>query len=99
MRPQRVAVILVGAILGACISVRNTPEQDLVWSAYNQCRAEGRIPNNVQLVRVEPNGRASYSTYSSGYGAQELERCITAKFLASSPTAPPTPTNASALSP
>ena len=57
MRPQRVAVILVGAILGACISVRNTPEQDLVWSAYNQCRAEGRIPNNVQFVRVEPKRR------------------------------------------
>jgi|SRR5215831_2369125 len=65
----RAIAVLVGVILiGACTTLRNTPQQDLVWSAYNQCKAEGRIPTNVQFVRVEPDGRASYSTYSSAYG-------------------------------
>jgi len=91
--------ILVGAIfIGACTTLRNTPQQDLVWSAYNQCKAEGRIPTNVQFVRVEPDGRAQYSTYSSAYGAQQLERCITEK-TSSSSTAITTPTNAPILSP
>ena len=99
MKRLRVTVILVGAILGACATVQNTREQDLVWSAYNQCKAEGRIPNNVQLVRVESDGRASYSAYSSGYGAQEIERCVAEKFSSSSAAAPPTPTYAPVLSP
>jgi hypothetical protein len=60
-----------------------------VWSAYNQCKAEGRIPSNIQLVRVEPDGPAWYSAYSSAYGAQELERCITEKISSSSTSAPP----------
>jgi len=99
MKRPRVSVILVGAVLGACATVQNTAEQDLVWSAYRQCKAEGRIPNNVQLVRVDPDGRASYSAYSSGYGSQELERCIAEKFAISSSAALPTPTSTPVLSP
>ena len=86
-------------MLGACATVQNTPQQDLVWSAYNQCKAEGRIPNNVQLVRVEPDGRAWYSAYSSGYGTQELERCVTEKLSSTSAAALPAPTSATVLSP
>ena len=99
MKRLRVSVILVGAVLGACATVQNTAEQDLVWSAYRQCKAEGRIPTNVQLVRVDPDGRASYTAYSSGYGSQELERCIAEKFAISSSAALPTPTSAPVLSP
>ena len=95
----RAIAVLVGVILiGACTTLRNTPQQDLVWSAYNQCKAEGRIPTNVQFVRVEPDGRASYSTYSSAYGSQQLERCISEK-ISSSSTGVTTPTNAPILSP
>jgi len=67
--------------VGACTStVTNTPRQDLVWSAYTQCKAEGRIATNIQLTRVEPDGaRLWYSAYRSAYGAQELERCINEK--------------------
>jgi len=74
--------ILVGAVLmSACTwTVANTPQQDLLWSAYKQCTAEGRIPSNIQLTRVEPDGgRVWYSAYRSAYGAQELERCINEK--------------------
>ena len=54
---RHAVAILAGAMLGACATVQNTPQQDLVWSAYNQCKAEGRVPANIQLERVEPNGR------------------------------------------
>jgi len=95
----RAIAILVGVILiGACTTLRNTPQQDLVWSAYNQCKAEGRIPTNVQFVRVDPDGRATYSTYSSAYGSQALERCIAEK-TSSSSTGVTTPTNAPILAP
>ena len=67
--------------MGACAStVTNTPRQDLVWSAYTQCKAEGRIATHIQLTRVEPDGsRVWYSAYRSAYGAQELERCFNEK--------------------
>ncbi len=73
--------IFAGAIvLGACTSTdKNTPRQDLVWSAYNQCKAEGRITSGLQLTRVEPDGRVWYSANRSIFGAQELERCINEK--------------------
>ena len=40
--------------------MRNTPAQDAMWAAYDECRAEGRVPPNVQLLRVDPDGRAYY---------------------------------------
>jgi hypothetical protein len=95
---QRAIVILVALLLGACASLQNTPQQDLVWSAYNGCKAEGRIPSNIQLIRVEPDGRAWFSTYSSAYGAQQLERCITDKTSSGSAGVPP-PAATSLLSP
>src|SRR5262245_32890637 len=99
MSSPRAIAILVGVIfIGACTTLRNTPQQDLVWSAYNQCKAEGRIPTNVQFVRVEPDGRAWSATYSSAYGAQELERCITEKTSSGSAGITP-PVNAAILSP
>jgi len=73
------AVLLGVLLLGACTTVRNTPQQDLVWSAYKQCKVEGRIPSNIQLDRVEPDGRAWYSANRTAYGAQGLERCINEK--------------------
>ena len=89
MSLRHAVAILAGAMLGACATVQNTPQQDLVWSAYNQCKAEGRVPANIQLERVEPNGRPRFSAYSSAYGAQELERCLNEKISTISQTAPP----------
>jgi hypothetical protein len=95
---RRAIAIPVALLLGACAVLQNTPQQDIVWAAYNGCKAEGRIPSNIQLIRVEPDGRAWYSTYSSAYGAQELERCIADKTSSGSAGVPP-PTAASLLSP
>ena len=74
MGSGQTAALLMGAaiLVGACTStVENTPRQDLVWSAYNQCRAENRISASIQMTRVEPDGRAWYSAYRSAYGSQE----------------------------
>jgi len=82
MSSRHTIAILAGVaiLVGACAStIQNTPRQDLVWSAYNQCRAENRVSASIQLTRVEPDGRAWYSAYRSAYGAQELERCINEK--------------------
>ena len=65
-----------------------------MWVAYHQCRFDGEVPPNVQLIRVEPNGHGWYQTYSSSYGGAIFERCITEKVGAKASTqvepAPPT---------
>jgi len=83
------AVLLCAFLLGACTTAKNTPQQDLVWSAYNRCKAEGRVPSNIQLDRVEPDGRAWYSAYRSTYGTQELEGCMKEKISTSKTAIPP----------
>ncbi len=77
--------VLIGLAIVGCASVQNTPAQDAVWAAYNQCRAEGRVPANVQLMRVDPDGRAYYQTYTSSYGGADFERCLTEKMNRPSP--------------
>ena len=71
---RAIAVLLGAFLLGACATAKNTPQQDLVLSTYNQCKAEGRVPSNIQLDRVEPDGRAWYSAYKSSRhaGARSL---------------------------
>jgi hypothetical protein len=86
---RAIAVLLCAFLLGACTTAKNTPQQDLVWSAYNRCKAEGRVPSNIQLDRVEPDGRAWYSAYRSTYGTQELEGCMKEKISTSKTAIPP----------
>ena len=87
-------LVLVGLSIIGCSSAQNTRGQDALWVAYYQCRSEGRVPTNVQLIRVEPDGHGWYQTYSSSYGGADFERCITEKVGANAATrmepAPPT---------
>jgi hypothetical protein len=76
---RRCLFALVAVALTGCATMRNTPAQDAMWAAYDQCRAEGRVPPNVQLLRVDPDGRAYYQTYTSSYGGADFERCINEK--------------------
>jgi hypothetical protein len=91
---KRSLFVLVGLIIVGCSSAQTTPGQDAMWVAYHQCRSEGRVPPNVQLIRVEPNGHGWYQTYSSSYGGAIFERCITEKVgaKASSQVDPAPPT-------
>ena len=84
-----IAVLLGALLLGACTTGQNTPQQDLVWSTYNQCKVEGRVPSSIQLDRVEPDGRAWYSANRTSYGTQELESCMTEKTRTSKTPIPP----------
>ena len=81
MNVLRTIGIPVGAILiGACtLTTQNTARQDLIWSTYKQCKAAGRIPNSIQLDRVDLDGRVWYSANRTLYGATEFERCINEK--------------------
>jgi hypothetical protein len=83
---RRSLLVLIGLTIVGCASIQNAPAQDAVWAAYNQCRTEGRVPANVRLIRVEPNGHAWYQTYSSSYGGADFERCMTEKTGASATT-------------
>ena len=86
---RAIAIPLAALFLVACMTGQNTPQQDLVWSAYKQCKAEGHVPSNIQLDRVEPDGRAWYSANRTTYGAQELERCMTEKISSTGTAIPP----------
>ena len=79
---RRSVFVLIGLAAVGCASVQNTAAQDAVWAAYNQCRAEGRVPSNVQLMRVDPDGRAYYQTYTSSYGGADFEGCLKEKIAA-----------------
>jgi len=76
--------VVAGLSIIGCASMQNTPAQEAVWAAYNQCRAEGRVPANVQLIRVDPNGMAHYQTYTSSYGGADFESCLNEKIRRSS---------------
>ena len=92
--PKHSLFVLVGLTIAGCSFAQNTRGQDAMWGAYHQCRFDGRVPTNVQMIRVEPNGHGWYQTYSSSYGGADFERCITEKVGAKATTqvepAPPT---------
>jgi hypothetical protein len=77
---------LVGLLIVECSSAQNTRGQDAMWVAYQQCRSDGRVPTNVQLIRVDPNGHGWYQTYSSSYGGADFEHCINEKVGAKTTT-------------
>ena len=77
---------LVGLFIVGCSSAQNSRGQDAMWVAYHRCLSDGRVPTNVQLIRVEPNGRGWYQTYSSSYGGADFERCITERVGAKTTT-------------
>jgi uncharacterized lipoprotein len=79
---RTVAGVLVVAALSGCASMKNTPQQDATWKAYSLCQYEGRIPNNVQMVRVEPDGRYWYEWINGSRGSTDLEQCIREKVAA-----------------
>ena len=69
-------IAIVGLLTGCA---GNTAQQDMVYRAWENCRAEGRIAGQVQLARVEPDGRywiqPGQDTRSS-YGVGAAQRCV-----------------------
>jgi hypothetical protein len=69
-------------LVTGCASMNNTLAQDRVWKAWSLCQYEGRISNNVQLIRVEPDGRYWYQWLNGSHGAAELTACMSEKIAA-----------------
>ena len=65
-----------------CSTMRNTPEQDMVWRANSACEMEGRVSNNVVLTRVEPNGRYWVETRNGTNGYAAFVECMNEKMRA-----------------
>src|SRR5436309_11665643 len=96
--------IAIPLLLTGCASTGNTLQQDRVWDAYAACKASRSVPTNIQIERVEPDGRYWYRTGDGSFGQQALQACMQeelAKWKASTPSrtlAVASPQPASALS-
>ena len=73
----RVRWIAIVSLLSGCAG--NTAQQDMVYRAWETCRAQGRIPGQIQLARVEPDGRywiQPLQDSRSAYGVSPAQMCM-----------------------
>ena len=67
------------ASLGACESLKPTPQQLLVEDAWAACQQEGRIPLQVKLTRIQPDGSYWIGGDAGSYGFADTQACIAEK--------------------
>lgn len=67
-------VLVAGCCLASC--AENNLQQTRTWDAYGACKASGLVPSNVQIDRVEPDGRWWFRTQEGSYGTQQLNGCM-----------------------
>jgi hypothetical protein len=70
---------LIVAGLGACESMKPTPQQLLVEDAWAACQREGRIPLQVKLTRIQPDGTYWIEGNAGSYGFADTQACMTEK--------------------
>jgi hypothetical protein len=65
-------------VLSVCVvsCAENNLQQTRAWDAYEACKASGRVPTNVQIDRVEPDGRWWFRAQEGSYGTQQLNGCM-----------------------
>ena len=78
-------VLVLGFCLAGC--AENNLQQTRTWDAYEACRASGLVPSNVQVDRVEPDGRWWFRTQEGSYGTQQLNGCMQAELARWKPSA------------
>ena len=69
--------IAIAGLFTGCAG--NTTQQDMVYQAWEDCRAQSRIPAQVQLARVEPDGRywiQPLQDNRSAYGVGPAQTCV-----------------------
>jgi hypothetical protein len=96
---RRVFLILGAIVTASCAG--NTLRQDLVYTAWDKCQAEGRIPSQVILTRVDLDGRYWIQGLAGSYGFGDTQTCISEQVakmgqapppgLSSAPAAPVAP--------
>ena len=75
LRPLvRHSVIGLGFVLAGCATMKNTPQQDYVWSCVEACKAE--VPPQCQIVNVDTDGRYSGSCVGTLANLGNFDRCM-----------------------
>lgn len=97
LRPM---ILLVSAVMvAACAHMGNTLAQDLTYAAWANCQADGRIPIQAQLTRVEVDGRYSMLGVAGSFGFAKAQECMNEQFTKMRPTPPPGISTAPASTP
>ncbi len=73
---------VISLLVTGCASMGNTLAQQLAQEAWDKCRAEGRIPLQVQFDRIEPNGTIHWHGNAGSSGFAEAQNCIQEKYRA-----------------
>jgi hypothetical protein len=60
--------------LAGCATMKNTPQQDYVWSCVEGCKAE--IPPQCQVVNVATDGRISATCHATLANWGNFDRCM-----------------------
>ncbi len=58
----------------------NTLQQDMTYTAWANCQADGRIASQAQLTRVEPDGRYWMFGLAGSFGFGEAQKCMNEQF-------------------
>ena len=70
---RRASPLLAFCALAACATA-NTPQQDRTWAAYDACKK--RVPTNITIDRVEPDGRYWWRTREGSLWQSQLQDCM-----------------------
>jgi len=65
--------VLCLALVG-CASIKNTPQQDYVWSCVDACKAD--IPPQCQINTVDTDGRYSGGCVGTLANLDNFNRCM-----------------------
>ena len=72
------ALSLTAVLLAGCATLKNTPQQERTWAAYEACK--GRIPTNITIQRIDPDSRYWWQTREGSFGQTQLEGCMREEF-------------------
>lgn len=70
----------ISSLVTGCASSGNTLKQQLAQAAWDACQAEGRIPNQVQLTRIDVNGGIHWFGLAGSFGFADAQKCIQEKY-------------------
>ncbi len=83
------ALLVIASVVTACAQTGNTLKQDLTYAAWDKCQAEGRIPSQVQLTRVELDGRYWIQGATGSFGFGDTFKCMNEQFAKMAQGPPP----------
>jgi hypothetical protein len=64
--------------LGGCASMKNTPQQDYVWSCVEACKLA--IPPQCQVENVDATGRYFVNCMGTLANMDSFQRCMQTQF-------------------